>query len=57
MESCGIMLITVETELIHTINGLDCLFEFPEIQFAFSCYLCSLLFVFFQLHINQISDL
>jgi hypothetical protein len=35
-----LVLITVETELIHTIDGLDCLFEFPEIQFAFSCYLC-----------------
>jgi hypothetical protein len=36
MEPCGIMLIQVETELIHTINGLVCLFEFPEIQLALS---------------------
>jgi hypothetical protein len=36
MEPFGIMLIQVETELIHTINGLVCLFEFPEIQLALS---------------------
>jgi hypothetical protein len=37
MEPCGIiMLIQVETELIHKIDGLVCLLEFPEIQLALS---------------------
>jgi hypothetical protein len=37
MEPRGIiMLIQVETELIHTIDGLVCLLEFPEIQLALS---------------------
>jgi len=59
MGSCGIVLITVESELIHTSHSLDCQFELPEIQFALStkvAVIFVLLFVFFPLYINQISD-